>query len=71
VSAQDITIEAQGGGLIAAVYVRHRYRVLLSDGAALDVEAIRDDSTLRAALLRHAGKGKDVSISGVAQVDDT
>lgn len=66
--APDVTIEEHGGALVAA-YARHCYRVLLSDGTVLDVEGIRDDSSLRAALLRHAGKGKDVSIAGVAEVD--
>jgi len=58
-----------------ARYTWKRYRFMFSDGATLDVNAIRDDSDLReAVLLHHYGKlvkdSKDGAIVGVATLPE-
>lgn len=62
-------------GEVFARYVWKRYRFMFSDGATLDVNAIRDDSDLREAVLsHHFGKlvkdPKDGSIVGVATLSE-
>lgn len=55
------------GATCKAEYPWKRYRFLLSDGMTLDVEAIRDDSDLREAVLKHT---KAARIEGVATVGE-
>ena len=62
--APRVTIEPFTGGSIAR-YEWKTFRFLLSDGSTFDVQAIRDDSDLRGAVLEHTGASK---IEGVATV---
>jgi hypothetical protein len=67
---RQIALQERDGEVFAR-YNWRRYRFMFSDGATLDVNAIRDDSDLReAVLLHHYGKlvkdPKDGSIVGVA-----
>jgi hypothetical protein len=63
-------------GEVFARYTWKCYRFMFSDGATLDVNAIRDDSDLREAVLSyHYGKlikdPKDGSIVGVATLPES
>lgn len=71
-SYRSVALQDKDGECFAR-YVWHRYRFMFSDGATLDVNAIRDDSDLReAVLIHHYGKKimdpKDGSIVGVARL---
>lgn len=59
-----VTLEERDGEVIA-VWVKHRYRFLFSDGRTLDVTSDRDDSDLRRAVLTYA---KAERIEGVATI---
>lgn len=61
-----VVIETSEGGHHVARYTTSVYRFLFSDGDTLDVHAVRDDSDLRAAVNRFAGK--DVQVVGVAKL---
>lgn len=61
-----VVIETAEGGQHVARYTTSVFRFLFSDGDTLDVSAARDDSDLRAAVLRFAGT--DVTIEGVAKL---
>lgn len=50
--------------VLVAGYTRKTYRFLLANGEVQDVDAIRDDSDLRAAVVEHTGQ----SIAGCVQV---
>lgn len=55
------------GDAVRAVRPQRRYRFMFDDGSTLDVLIDRDDSTLRDAVLKRAGKDR---IEGVAVVPD-
>lgn len=59
-------LQDAGDGSVKAVYQWKTFRFLLDDGRTLDVQAIRDDSDLRGAVLAHT---KAERIQGVADID--
>lgn len=59
-----VTLEERDGEVVA-VWVKHRYRFLFSDGRTLDVTSARDDSDLREAVLAYT---KAERIEGVATI---
>lgn len=60
-----VVLEAFEGGAIAR-YPWKTYRFLLDDGSTFDVQAVRDDSDLRGAVLEHT---KATKIEGVATIN--
>lgn len=71
-TSDDVVFAPRDDGALDAVWPVRRQRFLLSNGTTVDVVTDRDDSTLRAALLRHVtGQGivdGDVAIVGVADL---
>jgi hypothetical protein len=61
-----VTIDFRTGHRNVAVYEWRTYRILLDNGEVMDVEAIRDDSELRTAVLQLVGR--DRRIAGVADI---
>ena len=69
-----VTLDSNGDSFVAQ-YTWSRYRFMFTDGAVMDVVAIRDDSDLRGAVLElHYGKTikdpKDGGIAGVATLPE-
>lgn len=67
-----VDIEDWGEGVLGAHYEAHTYRFLFSDGTTVDVIAHRDDSDLRAAVMKFLHHGREIAIVGCAtlEVDD-
>lgn len=67
-----VTLELLESGRYVAHHRTRVYRYLLSDGSLVDVEAARDDSVLRSAVLIALAneRRKDVSIEGSVVMPD-
>lgn len=50
-----VVFTTERDGSFKATYTWRRYRFLMSDGSTVDVQAVRDDSDLRAAVLAATG----------------
>lgn len=65
---RKVTFTVERDGSLKALYSWRRLRFLMSDGTTVDVQATRDDSDLRAAVLAHTGAA---AIAGVVTLTPT
>lgn len=63
--AREFTLTQRDDGAYTVSYSSTRFRFLLDDGRVVDVAAWRDDSDLRAEVLKVTGANR---IEGVAEV---
>lgn len=64
-----VIIETDADGRSVARYPLYVYRFLLSDGALVDVTAVRDDSELRGAVIKTFGADAALAVKGVVRLE--